>query len=191
MKELKLKDLKIPELNLTSPLYYGTLKFFLKNYKVDFDVFLPTKNINLQRGLVWTDLQKQELILSVFKQKFGSYNGVRLIPPFHAVRLSDTEFQIIDGKQRLTTLISYYNNEFPIEINGEKYFYNYLDRQLQNAISGFSVELIVKYHYDDDPVTDEDKINWFEIINYSGTPQEKSHLEKIKNVNYEKNKNNN
>ena len=55
-----------------------------------------------------------------------------------------------------------------------------LDKQLQNAISGFSVELIVKYHYDDDPVTDEDKINWFEIINYSGTPQEKSHLEKIK-----------
>ena len=136
-------------------------------------------------------MQKQELILSVFKQKFGSYNGVKLIPPFHAVRLSDNEFQIIDGKQRLTTLRSYYNNEFPIEINGEKYFYNDLDKQLQNAISGFGVELIVKYHYDDDPVTDEDKINWFEIINYSGTPQEKSHLEKIKNVNYEKNKNNN
>ena len=191
MKELKLKDLKIPELNLTSPLYYATLKSFLKRYKVDFDVFLPTKNVNLQRGLVWTDLQKQELILSVFKQKFGSYNGVKLIPPFHAVRLSNNEFQIIDGKQRLTTLISYYNNEFPIEINGEKYFYNDLDKQLKNAISGFGVELIVKYHYDDDPVTDEDKINWFEIINYSGTPQEKSHLEKIKNVNYEKNKNNN
>ena len=182
MKPLELKDLGIPELNLTNPLYYGTLKFFLKNYKVDFDVFLPTKNVNLQRGLVWSDLQKQELILSVFKQKFGSYNGVRLIPPFHAVRLSDTEFQIIDGKQRLTTLISYYNNEFPIEINGEKYFYNDLDKQLQNAISGFSVELIIKYHYDDDPVTDEDKINWFEIINYSGTPQEKSHLENLKKV---------
>lgn len=180
MKTLELSELNIIELNLTNPLYYGNLKFFLKNYKIDFDVFLPTKNMNLQRGLVWTDLQKQELILSVFKQKFGSHNGVRLIPPFHAVKLSDTEFQIIDGKQRLTTIISYYNNEFPIEINGEKYFYNDLDRQLQNAISGFSVELIIKYNYDDDPVTDEDKISWFELINYSGTPQEKSHLNKLK-----------
>ena len=68
MKELKLKDLKIPELNLTSPLFYGTLKSFLKRYKVDFDVFLPTKNVNLQRGLVWNDLQKQELITSINKE---------------------------------------------------------------------------------------------------------------------------
>lgn len=58
MKPLELKDLGIPELNLTNPLYYGNLNYFLKNYKIDFDVYLPTKNVNLQRGLVWTDLQK-------------------------------------------------------------------------------------------------------------------------------------
>ena len=34
---------------------------------VDFDVFLPTKNKNLQRGFVWTQLQKEQLIISILK----------------------------------------------------------------------------------------------------------------------------
>jgi hypothetical protein len=177
---LELKDLNIPELNLTNPLYFGNLQSFLRNYEIDFDVYLPSKGVNLQRGLVWTELQKQELIFSVFKQKFGSFNGVRLVPPFHAVRIDDKSFQIIDGKQRLTTLISFYNGEFPIVFGGKSYFYNDLSEQLQNAIRGFNVELIIKYHYEDDPVTDEHKIEWFELINYSGTPQEKEHLDKLK-----------
>lgn len=34
---------------------------------VDYDVYLPTKRMNLQRPLVWTLEQKQELIISVLK----------------------------------------------------------------------------------------------------------------------------
>lgn len=178
--KLELKDLRIPELNLSDPLYFGKLRYFLKTYTVDFDVYLPTKRVNLQRGLVWTDLQKQELIFSVFKQNFGSSTGTRLIAPFHAVKTSDNELQIIDGKQRLTTLISFLNNEFSINFNGKNYFYNDLSEKLQRTITGFNIEIIIKYHYEDDPVTDEDKIAWFELINYSGTPQEKSHIDNIK-----------
>lgn len=178
--KLELKDLRIPELNLTNPLYFGKLFQFIRDYKVDFDVYLPSKGVNLQRGLVWTDLQKQELIFSVFKQNFGSFNGVRLIQPFHAVKTENNEFQIIDGKQRLTTLISFLNNEFSINFNGKNYFYNDLSEKLQRTITGFNIEIIIKYHYEDEPVTDEDKIAWFELINYSGTPQEKSHIDNIK-----------
>ena len=178
--KLELKDLQIPELKLTNPLWFGKLFEFIMNDKLDFDVYLPTKGVNLQRGLVWTDLQKQELIFSVFKQKFGSFNGVRLIQPFHAVKTENNEFQIIDGKQRLTTLISFLNNEFSINFNGKDYFYNDLSRDLQNAIRGFDMEFIIKYNYKNDPVTDEEKIAWFEFINYSGTPQEKYHIDNIK-----------
>lgn len=178
--KLELKDLNIPELNLSDPLYFGKLFKFIENYNIDFDVYLPSKDVNLQRGLVWTDLQKKELIFSVFKQKFGSSTGTRLIAPFHAVKLSDNELQIIDGKQRLTTLISFLNNEFSINLNGGSYFYDDLSNELQDAIKLFNIEIIIKYHYEDEPVTDEDKIAWFELINYSGTPQEKSHIDNIK-----------
>lgn len=36
-------------------------------YKIDFDVFLPSIGKNLQRPKVWTIAQKQQLIISVFK----------------------------------------------------------------------------------------------------------------------------
>lgn len=36
-------------------------------YKLDFDVYLPTKGKNLQRPFCWTLAQKRELILSMIK----------------------------------------------------------------------------------------------------------------------------
>lgn len=181
---LQLAELNIPELNLTNPLYYGTLKYFLKHYEIDWDVYLSTKNMNLQRDFVWNIEQKRELIISAFKQRFGSHNGIKLIESFSAVLINDKEgniqkFQIIDGKQRLSTLISFYNNEFDIIFNGNNYFYEDLSEELKSAIYRFSIEFVVKYHYEDEPVTYQDKIDWFRLINFSGTPQDTKHLDKL------------
>src|SRR5207302_783900 len=93
---------------------YGLSGFNLKYlmdkewYSIDFDVFLPSKNMNLQRGFVWTRLQKQELMISILK-------GVR-IPPIAAIQYKingghlkeATILKIIDGKQRLSSLLSFY-----------------------------------------------------------------------------------
>jgi hypothetical protein len=38
--------------------------------KIDFDVYLPTKGINLQREKVWSLLQKRELIMSILMERF-------------------------------------------------------------------------------------------------------------------------
>jgi len=43
----------------------SSVRYFFKN-DIDWDVFLPTKGMNLQRGFVWTLEQKRELIYSVF-----------------------------------------------------------------------------------------------------------------------------
>lgn len=178
---LNRSDLNIPELNLTNPLYFGKLRNFRDRKNIDFDVYLPTIGVNLQRGLVWTLQQKQQLILSVFKQRFGSYSGVRLIQHFSAVYDNEKElFQIIDGKQRLTTLFDFYDGKFPINFKGKEYYFSNLSKDLQEAVAGFNMEFVIKYHYDDDPVTDQDKIDWFEMINFFGTPQEMEHLNKLK-----------
>ena len=50
------------------------------NITIDWDVYLPTKQMNLQRPLVWTLEQKQELIYSIFK-------GIQL-PPISLIQIS-------------------------------------------------------------------------------------------------------
>lgn len=62
---------------------------------LDFDILLPTKNKNLQRPLVWTLFQKQQLIISILK-------GIR-IPSITVLVREHKHYQVVDGKQRLTT----------------------------------------------------------------------------------------
>ena len=48
-----------------NPDHINYMTKYLKSQKIDFDVFLPTKGINLQRGFVWILQQKQDLIQSI------------------------------------------------------------------------------------------------------------------------------
>ena len=43
----------------------SAVAYFAENIKIDFDVFLPSKGINLQRELVWNINQKREIIWSM------------------------------------------------------------------------------------------------------------------------------
>jgi hypothetical protein len=148
---------------------------------IDFDVYLLSKGKNLQRPLCWNLFQKQQLIISVLK-------GIQL-PPIQIIIYADdvtatktrkTIYKIIDGKQRLSTLISFYKNEFPIEWNGENYFFNDLDSDCQHEILYFDPLIDVAYEYDYDMISDDNKIAWFEMINFTGTPQDIEHLNNLK-----------
>lgn len=184
MEKLNRSKLNIKELNLSSPLCFSRLKSLKERYKFDFDVYLPSKGINLQRDLVWSLEQKQQLILSVFKERIGSYNSIKMIPPLSAVQHEYNDgskvYQIIDGKQRLSTLFAFMDNEFYILVDNECYFYNDLSDDLKGIIDSYYPLITVKYSYDDEPVSDQDKIDWFEMINYFGTPLEVEHLNKLK-----------
>lgn len=184
------KDHNIKELNLTSPLSFGVIGELI-NWKFDFDVFLPTKGINLQRGLVWTLDQKRELIYTIFKEKFGSNNGVKLIPPISAVvvhvtgNIDDSIFEIIDGKQRLTTIFGFLKNEFTILINGKEFYFDEMDVGSQSVLKRYhpTISVMNSYVCEIDEfyhVTDQVKIDWFEFINYTGTPQDVEHLNALK-----------
>jgi hypothetical protein len=175
------KTLKLSQFRKKLPfnINYGmgdiTLRGLLthKDYKLDFDVWLPSKNKNLQRPFVWTLFQKRELILSILK-------GV-MIAPISVINYDHRIYKIIDGKQRLSTLISFVKNEFSIEVDGDEYYFSDLDKDTaQGEFMYRSIKADIGYEYPHQPISDDDLIAWFEMINFAGTPQDAEHLKNLK-----------
>lgn len=129
--------------------------------RFDFDVYLPSRGMNLQRGHVWTLQQKQALIESVLIR--------RHIPPISAFHNDDEVYEVIDGKQRLSALIDYLHNRF--EFCG--YLYKDLPELYSKQIARhyLTADLVVE-----SSLSDDDKIEWFRLINFAGTPQDSEHI---------------
>lgn len=141
----------------------------------DFDVYLPKYGFNLQRPYVWNEHQQEELIWSMIYE--------RPIPNVVIIAHEWKRYEVIDGKQRLMTIKRYINNEFPIHLNDEKIYFRDLDKNAQyNITFRMSPDAIFYYSYDNDPITDEEKIIIFNFFNFGGTPQEDAHREKLQNA---------
>ena len=140
------------------------------NKKFDFDVWLPSKGMNLQRDLCWTIEQKRSLIESILIR--------RAIPPISVIQLIDNSYQVIDGKQRLNTFIEYVRNDF--EFCG--YYCDELPPKYFGQIKRHVVFCYRLCEYPDAPISDDDKIEWFRWINFAGTPQDIAHMEGLANV---------
>jgi len=136
--------------------------------KFDFDVYLPSRKMNLQRNFVWTLEQKQSLIESIV---IG-----RPIPNISAIYTNDDVYQVIDGKQRLSSLISYLKNEF--QYCG--FYYQDLPKEYKSQVNRFWViaDRLLEY----EPLSDDKKIEWFAWINFAGTPQDSEHLKMLKSL---------
>jgi hypothetical protein len=156
----------------------SSIVYFSKKCKIDFDVYLPSKGMNLQRDYVWDILQKRELIWSILMN--------RHIPRMAMINIitedtgTDGVYQVIDGKQRLSTMIDFYNNKFHLEIDNKFYLYIDLPDDYQRVISGFMFPYYIVSEDYVNKFTDEDKITWFRYINFAGTPQDAEHFDKLK-----------
>ena len=150
----------------------------------DTDVYLEKYKMNLQRPYVWTYPQQNAFIQSVL------YN--KIITPVVVIAHSVTNesfgkqiYYIIDGKQRLTTIHKFMNNEFQVEIGSEKYFYKDFDDELKTYFDrnlDYGIEAIFYYSYPDNPITDDEKIQIFNFYNFTGTPQAEEHKIKLQNL---------
>lgn len=151
-------------------------------YNIDFDVFLPSKGLNLQRGYVWTIEQKTAFILSVLKdQNVNSIVVIQQDLTPRAEKRGEQQWQIIDGKQRLSTILDYINNKFPITIKEGIFFFKDLPSDCQIQIEFFNLTVDVHYSYFEKPISDDVKIDLFEDCNWLGTSQDIEHFNKIKN----------
>lgn len=185
MKTFSIKQIKEPEIRIeqaTSVPIQNILRYNGRNRDrvLDFDVMLSNGQ-PLQRPLVWSLIQKQSLILSILKDKN--------IQPIIAIigGKNDDNYKIIDGKQRLTTIQSFLDNEFPIIFDNEEYYFNDFDDASKCSlihknilVSGIYERIVKGIKYDTVPYTDEELVNLFDYINYSGTPQDADHIVNLK-----------
>ncbi|MBQ8709411.1 MAG: DUF262 domain-containing protein [Bacteroidaceae bacterium] len=179
MKTLNINMIPKSPVKFSTPCTLGSVKQIAEETmgKYDYDVYMPKYGRNLQRELVWSLEQKQAFVISMLQRK--SIPAVSV----NYVYEKDT-YEVIDGKQRLTTAVSFYRNEFPIVVNGEEFYYKDFEENLkvQYKLTYFDAYI----HYDHgDTVTvlpDEKKVAWFLYVNASGTPQQDEYLEELKNI---------
>jgi len=142
---------------------------YVLDKKWDFDVYLPSRKMNLQRPLVWTLDQKRSLIESVLIR--------RSIPSICVVQTLDDTYQVIDGKQRLNAFIEYVQGGF--DFCG--YYCDDLPKDYAGQINRHWITAYRLCEYDT-PITDDEKIEWFNWINFAGTPQDIAHMEALKDA---------
>ena len=126
---------------IQSPISFKWYNLFYKTsgWSIDFDVPLYShpQKVNLQRPYVWNADQQKELILSILK-------GIQL-PPVALIRSGkDTgTYFVIDGKQRLLTLIKYVERAFAINVEAKDYYWDdlhpYDQSEIRNCLNAYIV----------------------------------------------------
>lgn len=144
---------------------------YIVQQNIDFDVFLPTKNCNLQRQDVWDIEQRRELMYSIL---IG-----RHIPHCSIIVDNDEKWEIIDGKQRIKTIVMFLKDMFTIEIDNDTYLFSELDEEYKRHILSYHLRYYVVNDGIDYVMDDEDKITWFKFLNFAGTQMDKEHLKKL------------
>ena len=129
-------------------------------------------NPDYQRGYVWEQEDKELLIDSVFKNID--------IGKFVFIRLSDTEwtnrnlgYEILDGKQRLSTLIEFYEDK--ITYKG-KYF-NELSWKDKNVFLDHMISVAEVKETDRKTV-----LKYFLMLNRTGKAMDESHLNEVEQM---------
>jgi len=146
----------------------GILSLMTSSYGIDLDP-------DYQRGNVWNENQKVALIDSIFKnidigkftiikRKWGS-NPNKPKTPFM--------YEMLDGKQRITTLFEFYMSRFKYK---GMFFYQMNPRD-RNHFKHYPIS-----YAETEPLTDEQKYRYFLKLNTCGTPVDKNHLRKVREL---------
>jgi hypothetical protein len=147
--------------------------------KVDFDVHLDTLGVNLQRPFVWKLHQKQAFILSILKGMSIPQFAVVIYTPNEKERHS--VYKIVDGKQRLSSLFAFVDGKFPIPCDGEDFYFDELPEDVQRRLMRWSPTAQVAYSYYNYKISDAGLVLWFYLLNFEGTKQDATHIEKLMN----------
>lgn len=125
-------------------------------------------NPDYQRDLVWTAEQKVALIDSIFNNvDIGKFTFIK-----HDYS-RDFYYEILDGKQRLSTLCEYYEDRF----NWRGKYFSELCGSDANHYAQFSVA-----YGEVGEVTEQQIYKLFIKMNTSGMPMSQDHLQKIKSL---------
>ena len=144
-----------------------TIADLTKNYKDDGDGGVIGYNGRLvirpsfQREFIYKDKQRDLVIDSVRKE--------RPLNVMYWSKTGDDTYEVLDGQQRTISIAQYVNKDFPIKINGDDKFFQNLTDTERTQILNYELTVYVCEG------TEEEKLEWFKIINIAGetlTPQE-------------------
>jgi hypothetical protein len=135
--------------HITRTLKPISVKEFIDDYvyRIDLDA-------DYQREKIWSRKNQEELLDSIIKNID--------IPKIYLARVTNNEnfdFECIDGKQRMTTLLSFFkpepNGENPLAVPlaGEKYTYKRLKKEVPNLakkVEDFELTFVIYPEIDDD-----------------------------------------
>lgn len=107
-----------------------------------------------QREYVFGDKQRNAVIDTVIK---GFPLGL-----MYWSKVSDNQYECLDGQQRSISICQYVNSDFPIKVNGNDRFFHNLTPEEQRAILDYELEVRVC------DGTEEEKLAWFRTINIAG-----------------------
>jgi hypothetical protein len=89
-----------------------------------------------QRGEVWNDDRKKALIDSILR-------GWKL-PKFYFVKVSEEDYEVVDGQQRLSSIYEFFANTLPLSNESAKMFgglfYKDLKTRVSDAFDDFEIE---------------------------------------------------
>jgi Protein of unknown function DUF262 len=144
-------------------------------------VFVDGVKKYYQRPLVWDTKQKQLLIESLYNEVDCGKVLVRersweelgeLAAGGHELAFID----IVDGKQRLSALQEFINNDYP-DLHGN--YYNDLSDRAQGALTSSQ---LISYSVLPENTPDKDVLVQFLRLNFAGVPQSQEHLDYIKSL---------
>ena len=127
-------------------------------------------NAEYQREYVWKEKQQQEFLNAIVK-------GMPLSAISAAKDEGVFQYEIVDGKQRLTTLQLFVTDQITIELEDEKVFFSQLSPAEQNSFLNFSLPMILLQKADR-----QTRIQYFININFGGVPQSEDHHQKVRNL---------
>lgn len=125
-----------------------------------------------QRDLVWSKKQKLAYIMAIFEK------GIETKPTFIVNVVKEPRLEVLDGKQRITTLLDFIEDKIKLE-NGK--VFSELNEEDKKTILFHQIRYtrIIKQGYNND-LTDKEKVELFLEINELGTKMSDKHIEKIK-----------
>lgn len=155
------RDIKLFYNNLT----IESLIYYHYHFGIDFDP-------DYQRGYVWDQKNKELLLDSIFKNID--------IGKFVLIHLSDEEwykrgigYEILDGKQCLSTLIEFYENK--LSYKGK--YYNDLSRMDKRTFNNHKIAVAEVRETDKKTV-----LKYFLMLNRTGKSMDESHLAEVENM---------
>ncbi len=107
-----------------------------------------------QREFVYDNAQAEAVIQTVLK---GFPLNV-----MYWVKVGSEQYEVLDGQQRTLSVMQYLKHQFPITIDGNKYYWDALPDDKYNAIMNYDFMVYICEG------NESEKLEWFKVVNIAG-----------------------